>query len=49
MKNKIFAKKAKEIIGKWGYEEKSWWKPIAEALMEQDKISREDEKQNFKS
>jgi flagellar biosynthesis/type III secretory pathway protein FliH len=23
---------AKEIIGKWGYEEESWWKPIAEAL-----------------
>lgn len=23
---------AKEIIGKWGYEEEYWWLPIAEAL-----------------
>jgi len=23
---------AKEIIGKWGYEEKEWWQHIAEAL-----------------
>lgn len=25
-------KKAKAIIGKWGYEEEYWWKPIATAL-----------------
>lgn len=23
---------AKDIIGKWGYEEQYWWKPIFEAL-----------------
>lgn len=23
---------AKEIVGKWGYEEPYWWRPIAEAL-----------------
>jgi hypothetical protein len=23
---------AKEIVGKWGYEEAYWWKPIAEAF-----------------
>ena len=23
---------AREIIGKWGYEEPSWWEPIAAAL-----------------
>jgi hypothetical protein len=25
-------KTAKEIVGKWGYEEKEWWQPIAESL-----------------
>lgn len=23
---------AKEIVGKWGYEEEYWWKPIAKAI-----------------
>lgn len=27
-------KTAKEIVGKWGYEEKEWWQPIAEALIQ---------------
>jgi len=27
---------AKEIIGKWGYEEKEWWEPIAKALQAKD-------------
>ncbi len=29
---KDFEQQAKEIVGKWGYEEAYWWKPIAEAL-----------------
>ena len=27
-------KKAKNIVGEWGYEEQYWWSPIAEALQE---------------
>jgi len=27
---------AKKIIGKWGYEEKAWWNPIAKALKKTD-------------
>ena len=27
-----FTKEAKKIVGKWGYEEKCWWKPVADAL-----------------
>ena len=27
-----YIKIAKRIIGNWGYEEKSWWEPIAKAL-----------------
>lgn len=27
-----YIEEAKKIIGKWGYEEEYWWKPIAKAL-----------------
>ena len=33
---------AKEIIGKWGYEEEYWWKPIAEAIDQARKEGREE-------
>jgi len=28
---------AREIIGKWGYEEDYWWKPIAQAITDAEK------------
>lgn len=31
---------AKEIVGKWGYEEEYWWKPIAEALSQAEERGR---------
>lgn len=31
---------AKEIVGKWGYEEEYWWKPIAESLSQAEEIGR---------
>lgn len=31
---------AKEIIGKWGFEEEYWWKPIAEALSQAEERGR---------
>ena len=34
--------KAKEIIGKWGYEEEYWWKPITEALTLSKKEAKEE-------
>lgn len=37
-----YIEKAKEIVGKWGYEEEYWWKPIAEALEEVDRRAREE-------
>ena len=30
--NKSHEEIAREIVGKWGYEEEYWWKPIKEAL-----------------
>jgi len=32
---------AKEIIGKWGYEEKYWWEPIAKAITKVREEERE--------
>jgi len=37
-----YEKIAKEIIGKWGYEESYWWKPISDALQtEKEKMKKE--------
>lgn len=30
---------AKEIVGKWVYEEESWWRPIADALSKKEETT----------
>lgn len=38
---------AKEIVGKWGYEEEYWWKPIAEALSQAEERGRIEERERI--
>lgn len=43
-----FIEQAKEIIGKWGYEEEYWWRPVAMALSEMHKAGIEEGKKPHK-